>query len=299
VDMLKAKGMWENTVLWLTTDNGGMTYGVKADGLPPIAVSTSSNWPLRGGKATLFEGGVRGVSFVAGGFLPDAARGRTRTELMQHVDIPATMAKLAGANWAQGTPDGLDMWDAVVRGAPSKRTEVPINVDTCVGLTGGPPCAHDTKYNALISSRWKLIEANWYPVMCPNATWCTGSGLYDGWYTVEPYTRVAYNTSQAAMPASDLKKGGLWLFDLETDPNEERNVAETNPTVVSTMRARLAALADPKQGYRNPQFNIPSLRSLPALHNGTWKPYRKVGEEDTLLPADYVDEESLSTAYWD
>ena len=66
VEMLKAKAMWENTVFWLTTDNGGMTYGVKADGVPAIALSTSSNWPLRGGKTTLFEGGVRGVSFVAG-----------------------------------------------------------------------------------------------------------------------------------------------------------------------------------------------------------------------------------------
>ena len=30
VDMLKAKGMWDNTILWLTTDNGGMTSGLKA-----------------------------------------------------------------------------------------------------------------------------------------------------------------------------------------------------------------------------------------------------------------------------
>lgn len=146
VDMLKAKGMWENTLLWLTTDNGGMTYGIAADGAPPIAVSVSSNWPLRSGKATLFEGGVRGTSFVSGGFLPDAARGKTRTELLQHVDIPATMVKLAGAKWTIGTPDGLDVWDTIVSGAPSNRTEVPLNVDTCVGATGGPPCTKDTKY---------------------------------------------------------------------------------------------------------------------------------------------------------
>jgi arylsulfatase A-like enzyme len=66
--------------------------------VPPIAVSVSSNWPLRGGKATLFEGGVRGVSFVSGGFVPVTARGATRTQLMQHVDIPVTMAKLAGGD---------------------------------------------------------------------------------------------------------------------------------------------------------------------------------------------------------
>ena len=48
-------GMWENTVLWLTTDNGGMA-DFKLDDSGPT--SASSNWPLRAGKATLFEGGV-------------------------------------------------------------------------------------------------------------------------------------------------------------------------------------------------------------------------------------------------
>jgi len=107
---LEAKGMWEHTLLWLTGDNGGMTYGAAALGLPPIAVGASSNWPLRGGKATLFEGGVRVASFVSGGMLPQAARGTTMDGLIQHVDIPSTMAKLAGAEWTLGTPDGLNMW---------------------------------------------------------------------------------------------------------------------------------------------------------------------------------------------
>jgi len=284
VGWLKDKGMWENTILWLTTDNGGMTYGVKADGLPAIGVSVSSNWPLRAGKATLFEGGVRGVSLVAGGLLPATARGATRTELMQHVDIPVTMAKLAGATWSAGTPDGLDIWDAVVSGAPSKRTEVPVNVDTCVG----PPCAQDSKYNALISANWKLIEANWYPPLCPNATWCTGAGLYDGWWTNDPYTRVAYNASGAAVPVSHLAKGGLWLFDLATDPSEERNVAAANPAVVATMRARLAALADPENGYRDPQLNVPHPRARPGHHNGTWAPFAKLGEELPPLTVEEV-----------
>jgi len=303
VDMLKAKGMWENTLLWLTTDNGGMTYGDHADGLPPIAVSASSNWPLRGGKGTLFEGGVRGLSFVSGGLVPVAARGMTRTGLMQHVDIPATMAAMAGADWLGGTPDGFDMWDAIVKGTPSMRSEVPINVDTCVGLTGGRPCARHSMYNALIaSSGWKFIEANWYPHGCPNTTWCTGAGLYDGWYTIEPYTRVEYNAStQGSVPVSGLSKGGIWLFDLTADPNEEKNVAASNPAMVVKMRARLAALADPKQGYRTPQLNIPNPLSLPILHNGTWAPYKKWGQELPPMADEEINKIAAewANAYWD
>lgn len=303
VDMLKAHGMWENTIFWFTTDNGGMTYGVKEDGVPPIALSTSSNWPLRAGKTTLFEGGVRGVSFVNGGFLPDAARGQVRTGLMQHVDIPVTMAKLAGAKWTLGTPDGLDIWDAVVGGGPSKRAEVPINVDTCVGKLGGPPCTNNSKYNAMIASNWKLIEANWRLPGCPNTTWCTGAGGYDGWWTNDPYMHVPYNASQASMPVSGFQGGGIWLFDLELDPNEQSNVAASNPHVVATMRARLAALADPQNGYLDPQVNIPHPRSLPILHNGTWAPFinTKPSGERAELSEDNVSSfvASLSNAYWD
>jgi hypothetical protein len=35
----------------------------------------ANNYPLRGGKYSLFEGGIRANSFVSGGFLPPAVRG--------------------------------------------------------------------------------------------------------------------------------------------------------------------------------------------------------------------------------
>jgi arylsulfatase B len=308
VSMLKTKAMWENTLLWLTTDNGGMTYGVKADGVPAIALSVSSNFPLRGGKTTLFDGGVRGVSFVTGGFLPDAARGKTCTELTQHVDLPVTMAKLAGATWTLGTPDGHDIWDAVIDGAALNRTEIPVNVDTCVGATGGPPCTPNSKFNALIwkvtkppnMGTWKLIEANTYPRLCPNTTWCTGAGLYDGWWTNDPYTHIPVNaTTQGAMSSSDLKKGGLWLFDLSVDPNEERNVAASNPEIVKNMRERLVALANPENGYRDPQVNHPDPLALPLLHNGTWAPFKKLGEELQPMSEDYIHSVVAKIQFWD
>lgn len=42
---LKAKGMWDNTVLFYCADNGGTDRG--------------SNWPLRGSKHSNWEGGMR------------------------------------------------------------------------------------------------------------------------------------------------------------------------------------------------------------------------------------------------
>ena len=52
---LKKSGRWDDTLILVTSDNGGINMG--------------NNYPLRGLKATVWEGGTRVMAFVAGGFL--------------------------------------------------------------------------------------------------------------------------------------------------------------------------------------------------------------------------------------
>ena len=56
VELLKKKGMWENTILVVSADNGG-------------AFCSGSNYPLKGCKYTFFEGGVRALAFANGGLI--------------------------------------------------------------------------------------------------------------------------------------------------------------------------------------------------------------------------------------
>lgn len=79
VDALIAQGMWENTLLVFSSDNGGPAY-LDAN-IESIDEGAANNWPLRGGKLSNWEGGVRVNAFVGGGLLPVAARGRKLTGL--------------------------------------------------------------------------------------------------------------------------------------------------------------------------------------------------------------------------
>jgi arylsulfatase B/arylsulfatase I/J len=246
VDMLKARGMWEDTLLWVTTDNGGMT-SFRDPSTPPA--SAASNWPLRGGKTTLFEGGVRGISFVAGGRLPVSASGRIVNDLLQHVDVPVTLAALGNATFSEA--DGFNVWDVVSRGAASPRSEIPVNVDPSSCMT-----AHGSSLDALISGRWKLISGS--------------AGNYDGWWNNTDYIHENVSAASEAAIVDEVK---VWLFDLDEDPHERQNIALSNPDIVAKMQARLQELADINQGFAEPQDNSVKIKSAPMFHKGVWAPF--------------------------
>ena len=108
-DALKAEGMWDNTLLVWSTDNGSPvqvcyyifqsifsvhSVYIQCEGfakltfylwVPPVQVA-GSNHPLRGGKSTNWEGGVRVPTFVSGGALPVAMRGASLDGLVHVSD---------------------------------------------------------------------------------------------------------------------------------------------------------------------------------------------------------------------
>ena len=83
VDALRAKGMYDESIIFYSSDNGGMPY------------LGNSNGNFRSQKGSFLEGGVRVPAFVSGGAL---ARGDMReTSALIHItDIFATIIHLAG-----------------------------------------------------------------------------------------------------------------------------------------------------------------------------------------------------------
>ena len=122
VDALEGAGMWSQTVLAFVADNGG----------PPYVAN--SNWPMRGGKWTMWEGGTHLTGFIhAPSHLPEAPR---RFEgLMHQADLLPTLLGASGVvavNDSVTPPmDGLNMWPALLNPADvhGPRRSVLLNVD--------------------------------------------------------------------------------------------------------------------------------------------------------------------------
>ncbi|KAH9363632.1 hypothetical protein HPB48_004153 [Haemaphysalis longicornis] len=89
VKALYDRGMLSNSVIVFTSDNGGHPSGIFSNG--------GSNWPLRGAKATLWEGGIRVPAVVWSPLLPrNKDQGVVEPQLAHVVDWLPTLYSAAG-----------------------------------------------------------------------------------------------------------------------------------------------------------------------------------------------------------
>ncbi len=113
LDALERLGLADKTIIVFTSDNGGNMYN-ETDGTTP-----TSNTPLRGGKATMFEGGTRVPCVVA---WPSVTRPGSRSDAMiQSEDYyPTLLAGLGLAPAAGQRFDGTSFLPAL-KGEPFER----------------------------------------------------------------------------------------------------------------------------------------------------------------------------------
>ena len=106
VAALEEKGLRDNTIILFSSDNGGPSPG-----------KVTMNTPLRAGKGTTYEGGIRVCAFANWpGHIPVA----TVKEPIHAIDWYPTLLKLAGASSEQKLkPDGLDILPVLTKGAKS------------------------------------------------------------------------------------------------------------------------------------------------------------------------------------
>lgn len=262
VRKLEDKGMWRNTLMVVSSDNGGPTYNLPG-GIGPGA---ANNLPLKGGKLSDWEGGVRVNAFVSGGAVPISKRGSKLKDLVHMSDWYTTFCAIAGVDHADsraqqaGLPpvDGIDQSRLILGEAHAgsgNRTEI----------------HHSPR--ALMRRNWKLI---------------TGGMVQLEMLDRNNYSGDAWEMGGPLIPYSDYENGfdcqeeilrntvncsSGCLYDVISDPHERHDVANQNPDVVEDMMSRLQEL---NRHVFHPHRGIPDKAGC-SRWNGFYGPFLGLG----------------------
>ncbi|GAA4135028.1 sulfatase [Sphingobacterium kyonggiense] len=98
VDKLKQQGLLENTILWFCSDNGGIN-------------TISPQQPLRAGKGSYFEGGVRIPFFIH--WPKQIQPGRDSKSLVSHLDLLPTIKEIV-EDKSSLLLDGESLWSNIL-----------------------------------------------------------------------------------------------------------------------------------------------------------------------------------------
>jgi arylsulfatase B len=240
ISKLKENAMYDNTIILTLADNSGPIYGepgftcTLCDG-----AAGGNNYPLRGGKHSNFEGGVRVNAFMSGGLIPIERRGATVTGLISIEDMFTSLLSLAnidpfdhqGAAANLPKVDGLNLIDYIFgRNNTNPRTEI------ILGSGIGGAADGDTMVQALIrQDGYKCIIAS-----LNNAIW---QGPF------YPNSSTLWNNSNI-----DCGNSGC-LFNVFTDPSEYIDIAKQEPEILAEMLQRIQEI---QKTVFSPQRGLPS-----------------------------------------
>jgi len=188
---LRDNGLDENTLVLFTSDNGPwLAYGDHA----------GSAEPLREGKGTAWEGGLREPCILR---WPGKIPANTVSDAFwMSIDILPTIAHLTGAELPKHKIDGLNVWP-LLAGEPNAK-----NPHDAYWLYYA-----NNELQAVTDGRWKLVFPHTYRTL----------GGQPGGRDGKP---ARYQSRKIERPE---------LYDLDTDRGETTNVAAQHPDIVQRL----------------------------------------------------------------
>lgn len=196
MDLLKKYEIYNESIIIFTGDNGGE---VRAGG---------NNYPLRGAKGTLYEGGSRAAAFIHSPLLNET--GYTYNGMIHAVDWFSTIVELAEGK-RDKNQDGINVWNEIIKNEASLRKEFvyKLLVNSKGELEG-----------AIRDKQWKLIFGDAHlPSEHVKPDNVTGTLFY----------------TCPGLPNSDPNPLPYQLYNIDDDPLENNDLAETNPEIVNRL----------------------------------------------------------------
>ncbi len=216
MDAIKRCGIERDTLVVFFSDNGPfLSYGNHA----------GSAKPLREGKLTTFEGGVR-VPFIARwpGRVP---AGQVCDEPVMEIDLLPTIAALNGAKLPEKKIDGHSILDLLESKAGAKSPH------NALHFYGG------SELQAIRSGEWKLHFPHPY-ITVDGEPGRDGKPARFGQMKPKAITQSGIE-GIASRHGYRVEKTRLALFNLKDDAGETRDLAKEHPEIVT----RLQKLAEP------------------------------------------------------
>ncbi|XP_069118766.1 arylsulfatase J-like [Argopecten irradians] len=277
IDELKSRDMYNNSVILFTTDNGGGANG--------FMEGAASNFPLRGMKSTLWEGGVRGVAFLHSPLLQSS--GYISENLIHVCDWLPTLYSAAGGNPADlGDNDGHDMWEMLSTNGNQVRNEILHNIDP--GLSEEAIRVGEYKLVVLGNNNRSMEMDGWYPPYqrADDSTRLHYLNIRAGMSKYKLFLReILLNKQKVACKYCPIdiscgitnifhsfhEASHVNLFHIPSDPCELRNIAVGNEAIVQRLLDKLNSYAETMVPIGNLTIDP---NSNPRLHRGAWVPWQ-------------------------
>lgn len=291
IHSLQAKGLLKNSVIAFLSDNGSGDRGIFPNG--------GSNFPLRGVKSTLFEGGIRVPAFI---WSPLLEQQSYVFDGLFHVSdwLPTIISAVSVATHKTFLTDheiksiyGISMWDSLGKRRESPRKHVLHNIDPI------------DKVSSLRVGKYKLVSgvvnpdlSGWYGdrVDINVSTFRTSADSQSFIFTlreeslarrtlamigrVPSYGNFETTTITCHKPTGELKRltpcnpeMEECLFNIEEDPCEINNLARDNSHAL-ILREMRRMVKQYEASARKPRTIAVDPAADPALHNGVWVPWK-------------------------
>lgn len=241
IEDLKKHGLYENTLIIVTSDNGGQK------------TASQSNFPLRGGKMSLWEGGSRTFAFVAGPLIRNP--GQIHNGMFHVTDWHETIRRLAGLS-PDPLSDGIDQSDMIISGRGTKRTEFVYNLDMLPEFNAGQAALRMGAYklmwgfDGLLDGWGENTTSTWrYPPNLEELAVDPGYMHDSSVPFIMPMNAgelEIYNLLRDSrwFNMSDLSSGKTRLYNLIDDPEERNDLASSarHQVRLHDMKRRVMAL---------------------------------------------------------
>lgn len=283
VEAIKNKGILENTIIMFMSgikiilfnlfnfkeknpaDNGGPTEGIHS--------TQASNHPLRGQKASVWEGASRVPACIYSPLIKNSRR--VSNEFMYMTDVLPTMLSAAKIPINVRNLDGINQWQVLSENLPTIRKEILYNIESVLS------------YSAIMNDGWKLVNG-------------TNNLKFAGWLgdlknnskiSFEKYSEKVLNSKTAkSLPTLTTKEIKIiqekstvkcrnttinecnplefpCLFNVIDDPCERHNLAKEKPEKIKFLLSRLSHHITEMVPSRRAQIDP---MCDPKLHNFQW-----------------------------